>query len=56
MGKAQVLSLHHNVRPDSATAGLLVTDFSRCETVSVSISRGLKDDRTFIRVTRHARD
>ncbi len=55
-GKTEAVTLHHHIRSDSASAGLMVTDFSGGETVSVSISRGLKDDKTFIQVTRHARE
>jgi hypothetical protein len=53
-GKAEVVTVHHHIRPDSAGAGLLKTDFASGETVSVTISRGLKDKKTFIRVIRHA--
>ena len=54
-GKTETVSIHHHIRPGSAIAGVLVTDFSGGETVSVAISRGLRDDKTFIQVTRHAR-
>lgn len=54
-GGTEAVTVLHHIRPDSASAGLLVTDFSSGVSVSVSISRGLKDERTFIQVARQAR-
>lgn len=53
--KLRSVSLHHHIRADSASAALVKSDFESGETISVSISRGLKDERTLIQVTRHAR-
>jgi RNA polymerase sigma-70 factor (ECF subfamily) len=53
---AKSLTLDHHIRPDSAIFGILKTDFDGGETISVSISCGTKDKRTFIQVTRHAQN
>jgi len=54
-GKTKAVAVHHHIRPESASAGLLVTDSDGEESVRVSISRGLKDASTLTQVIRHAR-
>jgi hypothetical protein len=56
MGEGKLVSLLHHIRRESASATLLVTDHDRGETLCVTITRGLQDDRTFIQLVKHTRN
>jgi len=45
-------TLLHHIRPDSASVSLLLTDTMRKESISVSITRGLKDENTHLQITK----
>lgn len=55
-GEDKSVSIHHHIRPKGAVAGFLVSDANGGETTSVTISRDLDDEKTYIAVLRHIRE
>jgi hypothetical protein len=56
LGNNKIVSVLHHIRQESACATLLITDFANGESICVTISRELRDDRTFIQVAKHTQN
>lgn len=55
-GEEKSVSFHHHIRPKGAVAGFLVTDAGGSETTSITITRVLDDEKTYIVVLRRVRE
>lgn len=54
--KGKNILIHHGIRSKGAAASLLIIDAANGETISITISRNLDDDKTHISFIRHVRE